>query len=170
MKEDQKMKISQSLKSKWASGTRKPNPKGYGKKISEKLKIAHREGRMHVITADAGMKGTASRDMEKQKKLAYDLSQKNIGKEMTGRGAKSPDHHKSRLWIVENKAMGVVLRGYNLNHLVRENSRYFDQDDLNWKKYKCKASRGLRNLFVIKKSTGNPASLSWKGWTAVDVI
>lgn len=166
----QKKKLSKSLKQKWASGTRKPNPAGYGDKISAALKIAHAEGRMHVITHDAAMKGLACRDMDKVREQIKALAESNRGKSMPpGPSAKGPGHHKSRYWVFTNKALGATLEGWNLSHLVRENAHLFDDDDLAWKKSRCRATRGIRSLYAMNKTTGRPQALSWRGWMAVNV-
>lgn len=160
-------KLSKSLKEKWASGTRKPNPKGYGEKISKKLKQAHKEGRMHVITHDAAMKGLANRDPENIKKANQKLAKARVGKPMpSGPSSATPEHHKSKYWAVYNKALGVKLEGKNLNHIIRENEHFFSPEDTCWNKSCCRASRGLGSLFKIDKRTGK-APGSWKGWIAV---
>jgi len=170
MKEETRKKISEANKRKWASGTRKPNPEGYGDKISAKLKIAHSEGRMHVPSHEDSMKGLAARDMDKVREAARRVAKMNTGVPMPpGPGAKGPEHHKARYWIVKNTGLGVTLEGLNLNDLVRENSQYFEEGDLNWNKSRCRATKGLRGLFEIRKSTGKPNALSWKGWMMVDV-
>jgi len=166
-----KKKISEAQKRKWESGTRKPNPEGYGEKISQKLKQAHAEGRMHVITHEAAMKGLAARDMNKVIEALKRSAKARIGVPMPpGPSAKGVDHHKARYWIIQNVALGVTLEGLNLNELVRENSMLFNETDLNWNGgYVCRATKGIRNLFGIRKSTGRPSALSWKGWMPVDV-
>ena len=169
--EETRKKISEAQKRKWASGTRKPNPKGYGDKISASLKVAHAEGRAHVPSYEDSMKALKARDMDKVRDAAKRVAKMNIGKPMPlGRGGKCADHHKARYWIIKNTALGVTLSGWNLNELIRNNAKYFDEHDLNWNGgHKCRASKGLRGLFEIRKSTGRPNALSWKGWIPVDV-
>jgi hypothetical protein len=170
MLEVTKRKLSASLKRKWASGTRIPNPESYGDKISAALKIAHAEGRGYVIKPEHAKLGHAHVDKEKLAAMLRLRAKARIGTlNPPGLSGRGPAHHKSRYWIIQNVALGVTLEGLNLNHLVRENSQHFNDDDLNWKKGMCRASQGLRHLFQKPTSTGKPAPHSWKGWTAVDV-
>jgi hypothetical protein len=171
MKEETRIKISEAQKRKWASGTRKPNPDRYGDKISAKLKIAHSEGRLHAPSYETSMKGLAARDISKVSEAARRVAKMNIGTTMPpGPGAKGPEHHKARYWIIKNTGLGVILEGWNLNDLVRKNHQYFEDGDLNWNGTpRCRATKGLRRLFEIRKSTGRPNALSWKGWRPVDV-
>lgn len=169
----QNKNLSDGLKQKWASGTRKKNPNGYGKKGGAVRAKMMKDGRMRIagMTSEQARERQAMVDKEKQLKVNQELGKKRVGIKMTTPlSAKGPDHHKSKYWIVRNESLGVTIQGLNLNDLVRNNSHLFDDADLNWKRYRCKATKGLRGLFEIKKSTGKPVALSWKGWTPVDVL
>ena len=167
MTPEAKEQLSKALKEKWASGTRKSNPEGYGKKISEKLKIAHTEGRMHKITHEASMKGLAARDMENVRAAARRVADKKIGvPNPPGPSAKGPEHWKARYWILKAPNQQII-QGRNLNELIRQNVGMFLPDDVKWygkSKSMCRASKGLRQLFEMKKDGSGPKVYSWKGW------
>lgn len=91
---------------------------------------------------------------------------KNAGKTMAGRPqrldtvcGKHSDHKNAKWWKFENKALGKVLEGKNLNQIVRENESLFDPADLKWDTCGCNAVRCLRLLKNSKKPVN-----SWKGW------
>jgi hypothetical protein len=162
-----KAKISAALKKKWASGTRKKNPEGTGAKISAKIKIAHKAGRMHVFNAEDAAKGLAARKYENV--LAANIKiglQKRGVPNPPGISAASPDHWKAKYWtlIAPNKE---VIHGRNLNDLIRKNAHLFNPEDLNWHKSRCRASSGLRFLFEVN-SKGERKAHFWKGWTIGD--
>jgi hypothetical protein len=170
-KQERSKALSEGQKRKWASGTRKPNPAGYGGKISAKLIQAHREGRMHVITHEAAMKGLANRDINNIIAANIKSGKKRRGVEMaTPLSGKTEWHHKAKYWVFQNKELRILIQGFNLNKAIRDNSEHFDEGDLNWINYKCKATRGIRSLFTIDKRTDQPSSLSWRGWTAVGLF
>jgi hypothetical protein len=171
MDPESKEKLSKALKEKWASGTRKKNPEGYGKKISAKLKIAHAEGRMHKVTHEASMKGLAARDMEKVRAAAKRVAAQKVGvPNPPGPSAKSPEHWKARYWILKAPNQKII-QGWNLNELIRQNAELFLPDDVKWygkSNCECRASKGIRRLFEMKKDGSGPRVLSWKGWMIGD--
>ena len=166
-----KERLSKALKDKWASGTRKQNPEGYGKKISEKLKIAHAEGRMHKVTHEASMKGLAARNMENVRAAARRVAEQKVGvPNSPGPSAKGPDNWKAKYWILKAPTQKII-QGWNLNELIRQNTHLFDPDDVVWygkSKCQCRASKGLRYLFEMKKDGSGPKAHSWKGWMIGD--
>jgi len=58
---------------------------------------------------------------------------------------------------------GIYYSIKNLNNFIREYSHLFNADDVRWSGSNCRASKGLRNLFALKKD-GKPKVWSWKGW------
>lgn len=140
-----------------------------GTKLSDEHRRAISEGIRRAV--DKGWKpnstswplGLAAITPEARKRGA-----KKAGKSMEGRPqrldtvcGKHSDHKNAKWWKFENKALGKVLEGKNLNQLVRDNEDLFDQEDMKWDRCGCKASRCLRTLKSPgKKRTRN----SWKGW------
>src|SRR3990172_7078364 len=98
----------------------------------------------------------------------------NVGVPMPpGPGAKGPDHWKAKYWIFKAPNQQII-QGWNLNELVRENAHLFDKRDVVWygkSKCKCRATKGLRSLFEMRKDcTGAEIRKThfWKGWTIGD--
>src|SRR5882762_10211960 len=72
-----------------------------------------------------------------------------------GRSAASPEHHCAVYWKIKSPS-GLILEGWNLNHLVRQNSHLFAKKDVVWKttsnrSKRCLASQCLSHLFVVVK-------------------
>ena len=86
-----------------------------------------------------------------------------------GPSAASPDHWKALYWEVRSPDREII-KGWNLNDLVRTNSHLFKPEDLVWKSHSCKAVAGLRTLFQTYKTRKGErkfVSNCWKGWTAI---
>lgn len=78
---------------------------------------------------------------------------------------KGPTNKGAKVWQFENKALGVVLSGTNLQHLVLTHRHLFDEKDINHT-YKCgstRATMGLRGLSHNPKDKSKVGQ-SWKGW------
>jgi len=171
MKEESRRKLSASLKKKWASGTRKPNPEGYGKKIgaTNKRKMAEGTMRKREMSSEQGRAYFEMRDHDEIIKTNRRLGLERMGQEMKSPICKKGEaHHRAKYWCIQNKGLGVTLEGLNLTQLIRDNEHLFDVRDLNWDRIgiTCRAKKGLSNLYYIRKSTGRPHALSWKGWVA----
>lgn len=164
-----KQKISDNLKKKWASGTRKANPEGYGKKISRSL----------LATYAAGLVTLPPKDPDKcrEYRLRRDPAEvaatnRRLGKERYGHEMKSPickrgaNNWAAKYWSFTNKALGKTIAGMNLTQLVRDNRDLFADFDLNWShmENRCRATHGLRSLHGINQRTGKPFAQIWKGW------
>jgi hypothetical protein len=78
-----------------------------------------------------------------------------------GRAAKGPDHWKAKWWHFRSPA-GFTIEGFNLSHLIRENSHLFDPCDVVWKDFSCNASKRLAQLM-----SDDGKLCSWHGWVAV---
>ena len=170
-------KISASLKALWASGKRKPNPR----EAYEKAAITRRK-----TIASGNYKRRDPEEMRRTGKYAQScadynkvclanriLAEKRRGKEMAkinrfgkpSRCCKSPNHWKAKWWSIERHD-GIVLEGKNLNQLIRENSQYFHPDDVVWRGPKCRASKGIRQLYEGRVSN----TRSWKGWGIRNIL
>lgn len=108
-------------------------------------------------------KAQAKVDRAKQLAVNARIGREREGGEMPpGPGAKGEGHWKALFWKVRDYR-GVVHEGKNLNEIIRRNVHLFDAADVVWKKSRCRASQGIRQLFA-----GRPnGPVSWKGWTAV---
>lgn len=169
MLEATRLKLSAALKAKWASGTRKPNPPETYVKASATHKRQFAEGlrKIPVLTTEDAKRYQTMADPEKVRRANAINGEKRIGIPMPpGPSAATPEHWKSKYWKVKSPE-GIIVEGMNLNDLVRMNPHLFDPADLNWKKFRCKATRGLRSLFYIDKRRGEVCSRCWKGWVEV---
>jgi hypothetical protein len=109
---------------------------------------------------------TAMRDREKMLEINRRIGKQKIGKENPpGPSAKGPDHWKSRYWKIKGPN-GVILEGWNLNEIIRQNADLFASGDVIWRKSKCRAAKGIRDLFQPGKD-GVTKVHEWKGWTAL---
>jgi hypothetical protein len=168
-------KLSRSLKAKWASGTRKPNPPETYVKASATHKKAFAEGRRVPVgmTSEQARERRSKYDRGKMMKVNRRVGDKKIGvPNPPGPSAKGPDHWKARYWILRSPDRRII-QGWNLSEIIRKNSHLFDEDDVRWygkSQTKCRASKGLRSLFEMKKDGSGPKANSWKGWVAMDVL
>jgi len=162
--------LSKALRDKWASGTRKPNPEGYGKKGGKTRKRMMMEGimRKRVTTPEQAREYRSKYDREKMLEVNARIGKARIGIPNEGeRNSADENNWGAKYWKIKNVSLGVVLEGVNLNKLIKDNAHLFNKEDLQWKKCRCRASKGLRGLFEIRKSTGKPNAYSWKGWVVV---
>lgn len=168
-------KLSKALKAKWASGTRKPNPPETYVKVSATHKKAFAEGRRVPVglTSEQARERAAKYDREKMLKVNRRIGDMKFGvPNPPGPSAKGPDHWKARYWIFRSPDRKVI-QGWNLNEIVRQNADLFDEEDLQWtgkSNTRCRATRGLRSLFHMKKDGSGPLVNHWKGWVALDVL
>ena len=173
MTPEQKTRLSEALRRKWASGTRKPTPKYAYEKASLTHKKQIKAGRKkYSFTSETAKEAVKLVDKEKQKEINRRIvKETRLGIPMPhGPGAKGPDHWKSKYWILISPDKKRI-EGWNLNEIVRNNAELFDESDLVWVRSRCRASKGLRSLFEMKKDRrGNrvPTATWWKGWTIGD--
>ena len=166
MTPEQKKALSEKLKAKWASGTRKPTPKWAYEKSSATQKAGYAEGRLkphdRVWTPETAKQAAQKRDPKKVAANCSTVGKENFGKpKPPGPSAKGPENQFAKYYELYGPN-GEVLKGMNLSELVRQNEHLFDKSDLNWDRaWKCRATKGLRALFQTKR-----APKSWKGWTA----
>lgn len=164
---ESRRKLSDVLKAKWASGTRKKNPPTAYEKSSETMKRLHAEGRFPAVAEWAWKKGLAARKYENIVAACQRTARMKLGKpNPPGPSAKGPDHCKALYWKLRSPQRQVI-EGWNLNELVRVNAHLFDPKDVEWRKHRCRAARGLSALYETK-SDGTFRSHEWKGWIALD--
>lgn len=173
MKPETKEKLSQALKAKWASGTRKPNPPETYVKASASHKRGYAEGRRVApgLTSEQAKERVSKRSHETMMKVNRRIGDQKMGTpNPPGPSAKGPDHFKSRYWILKAPTQQII-EGWNLSELVRQNAHLFEPADVVWHgkgKCTCRARRRLGGLFEMKKDGSGPRLLSWKGWVAID--
>ncbi len=167
--EETKRKLSETLKKKWASGTRKANPAGYGKKISKALLATYAAGNVVLPPRDPEQCriNRAKRDHNEVIETNRRLGKQRFNQEMKSPLCKrGPNNHRAKYWSFTNKALGKTIAGRNLTQLVRDNPGLFGPNDLNWSRMenRCRATQGLRSLHCMNKRTGKPQASIWKGW------
>ena len=147
MTPETKIRLSDSLRKKWASGTRKPNPPGTGKKAATTNKARGRPI------------GVAACGEETRHAMAKHASSFVI---------QGTQHPHGRWWHVRDP-QGVPHHFRNLRDFVRSNPHLFPEGDaeirINPKGQKyMRASSGLQSL---KRPLRQRACTSWKGWTLI---
>lgn len=160
-------KLSESLKKKWASGTRKKNPDEMYERTSVIMKNLYATGvRKPHLTREDCMKGLANRDPEKLKAALRANAIKRIGTKGVGRNAASTENSCAKYWELKHPASGKVLEGMNLAHMIREESKFFNinpEDKIAVRKLLS----GLAQLFKLKPD-GELKNTSYKGWLIGD--
>lgn len=171
-------KLSEALKKKWASGTRKPTPRSAYVKASATHKKAYAEGRRQrpTWTTERAKELRAMVDYTKMVEINRRIGLDKIGSLCPpGPSARGPGHWKAKYFILETPS-GEILHGWNLAELIRSNTHLFTEADLmpcdkekalEGRYVACRAYKRLHQLFEIRKSTGEPYAYSWKGWRAV---
>lgn len=173
MKPETKEKLSKALKAKWASGTRKKNPPETYEKASASHKRGYAEGSRVApgLTPEQARERRAMYDREKMLEVNRRVGDMKFGvPNPPGPSAKGPGHWKARYWILKAPNQQII-QGWNLNELIRQNASLFLPDDVKWygkSNSRCRASKGLRQLFEMKKDGSGPKVLSWKGWMIGD--
>lgn len=82
--------------------------------------------------------------------------------------AKGPEHHLSKFWRLLSPN-NVVIEGFNLNDIVRNNSHLFEEDDIKPNEHKpsqCRAVGCIAQLKYLTKE-GKPRRHQWKGWRLI---
>jgi len=158
-------KLSASLKKKWASGTRKPNPPETYVKSSATRKQGIAEGRIVIKggwTSETAKEAQRKVDIYKLTQINREHARQRIGsRNPPGPSCRGPGHWKSKFWVVKdpNNRTRIFI---NLSEFIRSNSNMFDAKDVIWKKSSCGASKRIAQLFAKKKAPN-----SWKGWRAL---
>lgn len=185
MKQETREKLSRILKEKWASGTRKPNPKESRDRARLTLKTRYASGELvHSPLPEATRKRCAELFSQKYKgrilrktPLADWEKQKirQIGEEFRKtdpRAQKGPKNQAARVWRLRSP-VNKIYEFKNLKHFIRKHKSLFMPEDVEWHaktKRKtdttCKAHGGLSMLSPRRKQTAG----SWKGWTWVSHI
>lgn len=182
MKLETKEKLSKSLKEKWASGTRKPNPQESRDKARLTLKARYASGDLvHPRLPEATKKRCAELFRQKYKGLVLRKTPitnlekekiRQIGEEFRKtdpRAQKGPKNQCASVWRLRSP-INKIYEFKNLMHFIRENENLFMPEDVEWKTktsrksdLSCKAYGGLSMLSPRRKQTTG----SWKGWTWV---
>jgi len=172
-------KLSISLKRKWSSGTRKPNPKESIQRAGATLKKRYASGELvHKPLSDETKKRIGEINSKKlsgritRKTPHADWEKERIKQELEEfkktdpRAQKGPMNQCSKIWRLVSPS-NKVYSFKNLMHFIRENATLFDFDDVQWHKqgkkettYTCKAHGGLSILSPRRKKPHG----SWKGW------
>ena len=146
---EEKQKLSAKLKANWASGTRKPAV----------LPPPSRYREMSL-----------RRDSLRMSEHGKRIGEKNRGvPKPPGPNEKGPSNIRAKYWVFKSPQQQII-KGVNLNELIRKNAELFDPVDVVWRGKcgnDCNAAKGLRRLFVIKKD-GTIKHHSWKGWMIGD--
>ena len=107
-------------------------------------------------------------------KIAYangtQKSRKNTSHPAGSKCFKDENNINAKYWVLKSPNQQIV-EGWNLNEIVRKNEHLFDKDDVSWfgeSNNQCRAAKGLRGLFEMKKDGSGPKNLSWKGWMIGD--
>lgn len=120
--------------------------------IGEKVKAAWERG-VHETPAVA-----ASREK---------LKLVNIGIPETGVNAAGPGNKKAKFYRLRSPD-GIVLEGFNLMHLVRENRDLFEPKDVRF--LQCRTGvEGRCNAYTNLVKVGAGTRPSWKGWTSLSL-
>jgi hypothetical protein len=172
-------KLSISLRKKWASGTRKPQPKESRQKASATLKKRYENGELtHKPLSDETKKRIGEINSQKltgrvtRKTPLSDLEKekiKQIGEEFRKtdpRAQKGPQNQCSKIWRIVSPS-NKIYSFKNLMHFIRENKSLFNPNDVQWHQkgkkettYTCKAHGGLSMLSPRRKKSHGV----WKGW------
>lgn len=136
-------------------------------KQSMSLKMSYATGKAIAnVRTDGSLFGFKGRNRDEILETNRRIGDEAIGiPNPPGPSAKGPENMFSKYWQLRTPNMNMI-EGWNLNELIRTHAHLFSPSDLNWKGPNCRASRGLRNLFVIKD--GKPKAKFWKGWTIGD--
>jgi hypothetical protein len=158
--------MKKSLKEKWASGTRKRNPEDTWERARD-TRVKNFPDGTYKPTREAALKALANRDMEKVREACRLTGKAKAGvPNPPGPSEAGPENCKAKYWAIRSPC-GQVLRGRNLNDLIRNNAHLFDQNDIKWEKSSCKACKGIGRLFLTRSDGRTPCARSWKGWTPV---
>ena len=163
-------KLSDALKAKWASGTRKKNPPEAYVKASATHKALYASGARKPpgLTSEQARERQAMYPREKMMEVNRRVGEMQKGvPNPPGPSSATPDNWAAKYWILKAPTQ-EILEGKNLNYLVRTNAHLFIAGDLVWVKGQCRATKGLRGLFDMKKDGSGPKNLSWKGWMIGD--
>jgi len=159
-------KLKASLKSKWASGTRKANPKSSYLKAGENIRKAYAEGRVKMRPkeeriANARKGGKTMTPLKLEKIRANAKARK--GMPGTGGCASGEGNAHAHHWIIRSPR-GEIYKFTNLAEWARNNEHLFLPDERpSSKKPLCKRIvTGIGMLFEV-----NGRCCSYRGWTAV---
>lgn len=169
MSPEKRAELSEKLKAKWASGTRRPNPPETYLKSSESIRRRVRElGRWDGLTPEACSKGGKT-VTERQLAKAREIGAAKRGKpNPPGPSAKGVDNWAAKFWMLWSPDR-VLISGVNLNEIVRRHAHLFTAGDLAARGSNTVASKGLANLFRVQVRKGKRVVLGhWHGWRAVD--
>lgn len=171
--EETKKKLSDSLKARWASGTRKRNPEQAWEKMGDTLRSRYANGTLKRPELSKELREQIGRSVSKALKgkppTRSEPWTKDQRKRMRERVLENPKtgpgilNVHARTWRIRSP-VNKVYEFRNLQMFIRENPHLFHPDDVIWNRSHgkaCAASRGIQILSHRKKF---PVG-SWKGWT-----
>jgi hypothetical protein len=152
--------LSEALKAKWRSGTRKPMPPEALKKIHAKLREGYASGRLKrpvlspEIRAKIGRKVSRKHKGKILRKTPMSDSEKEILRQRCINQA-GPGHPREKWWKIRSPDNQIFIFK-NLQYFIRTHSELFLPEDL-----AIHASKGIQSICPRKKINVG----SWKGWT-----
>lgn len=161
-----RQRLSVSLRARYESGTRKPNPEGTAQKIAQRQKVLYATGSRVVasLTKEDAKRMRALADPEKVAAACRATARLRTGQlNPDGPSARGTGHWKAKYWELLSPDRRTY-RFVNLSEFVRNHSDMFDPRDVEWIGAQCRAVKRLSDLFSNK---GKRAPLSWKGWRAI---
>jgi hypothetical protein len=158
--EEYRRRLSESLKAKWRSGTRKQMSKDARDRITATLREGYATGRLKrpklskKILARIGRKVSAHHKGKVFRKMPFrDWERKKLRQLAIAR--RGPGNPREKIWRLRSPDNRVFIFK-NLQHFIRTNSDLFLPEDLN-----TRASKGIQSICPRKKICVG----SWKGWT-----
>jgi hypothetical protein len=180
MNTETRKKLSESLKKKWASGTRKLQSKESRDRGYATLRRRYETGDLkHRGMSEEGKASAAAILREKHKgkvlrKSPMSEAEKQRLKDVADkfrasdpRAQKGPQNQSARVWKLRSPD-NQTYQFRNLTHFIRENEGLFNPKDVTWKlrreiipsSWTCKAYGGLAMLSPRRKHCHE----TWKGW------
>jgi hypothetical protein len=167
MSEEAKKALSEKLRAKWASGTRKKNPpETYVKSSASMKKLIAERGQWLKPTREECSRGGKT-VTEKQIQVNQRIAKLRRGaRNPPGPSEAGVNNWKAKFWVLRTPNRDLIS-GVNLAEIIRRHKRLFDPADVTdrncrqWAAYK-----GLNSLFHLTKN-GNVRE-HWKGWTAIE--
>ena len=171
--EEYRKNLSESLKKKWASGTRKANSIESRQKMSKTLRRRYSEGSLVRPKLSRKVLRQIGRKVSKALKGRVTRRTPNSSQEIEAfkrmvkaRPDMKPDerHFRARVWRIRSPE-NRVFEFKNLAKFIRDHPELFLPEDViapvSNKRKKCHAYGGLNSISPrLKRNVG-----SWKGWT-----
>src|SRR5260370_26772388 len=170
MSETTRRLLSQRLKAKWRSGTRRLNPSesrtrqgltlsdGYASGRLKRPVLSPESLRRMAVKLSRTLKGRVTRktpisDSEKEKRRAMSIAQRG------------PGHPCEKPWRLRSPDNQVFIFK-NLRHFVRTHQHLFEPEDLIKRSYGAR-SRACAGIYRLSPRSKNQVD-RWKNWTWLD--